>query len=105
MENGGAVLAAVFSLKDAMEFGFLRVDERFDRMDERFDRLEGRTTSVEGRLSGVERELGVVKDRLVGIEHEFIDVKGRLTGVELGLQALTSAVGRIDERLTRTESR
>ena len=58
-----AVMGAIKTLHDAMEFGFSRVDGRLGRVETHLDRVETRLTSVEGEIRGMRQRLDRLESR------------------------------------------
>jgi hypothetical protein len=102
MANGNEILAAVFSLREATDLGFRRIEAemaggfarigaletradrfetkvlaRFDAMDERFDAMDERFDAMDVRFDTVELRLGVVESRLGAIASRLASVERR----------------------------
>ena len=58
------VLEAVLDLRECVEAGFIRIEERQGEHDRRFDRIEGRVDRVDERLARLEAGFGRLERRL-----------------------------------------
>lgn len=57
VEMQNFVVHHVTRLRNDMNTGFARIDERFSQIDERFSQIDGRFGQIDGRLKRVERRL------------------------------------------------
>ena len=95
VEMQNFVVHHVTRLREDMNTGFARVDERFGQVDERFGQVDGRFGQVDGRLDQIDGRLDKVDGRLDQIDGRLDKVDGHLNRFERRLDRHEDLLGEI----------
>ncbi len=90
---------------DSMDGRFDSMDGRFDSMDKRFDSMDGRLMNVEHRLANVEEDVKWLKDHFSPFFEKLDEFISLYKKHEEELVILNEQLRRLEERVTKLETK